>query len=348
MSDQIPAALQANVSLQTLNTFGLEAKADYLVKISSEKQLETLVRDPFVQKQAKMVFGGGSNMLLTGDLHLLVLQNEIRGIQILAETEKEVIVAFGGGEVWHDLVLHALSKDWGGLENLSLIPGKIGAAPIQNIGAYGVELKDIFVRLRAIDLSTGELRVFEADECAFGYRDSVFKRDLKGQFMITEVILRLSRGAHQLNIGYGAIQAELAKLGKDDFTIQDVSKAVIAIRESKLPDPAKIGNSGSFFKNPEIPKAQFDALKVKHPNVPGYVVNESTMKVPAGWLIEQAGWKGLRRGDYGVHSQQALVLVNYGGANGADIFALSTEILEDVAAKFGIQLEREVNVVGEM
>ena len=346
MSDQIPESIQRDFSLKNFNTFGLEAKADAFVTIHSEKKLQGLLANAWVKKQAKMVLGGGSNMLLAGDLKVLVLRNEIRGIHVLRAIDEEVLVAVGGGEEWHDLVLHALEQNWGGLENLSLIPGKVGASPIQNIGAYGVELKDIFVQLRAINLATGALRVFEADECAFGYRDSIFKQALKGQFMITEVVLRLSRAPHTLNTGYGAIQTELATLGKQNFTIRDVSNAVIAIRQSKLPDPAKIGNSGSFFKNPEIPTAQFDALKAKYPTIPGYVIDEATVKVPAGWLIEQAGWKGYRRGNYGVHSQQALVLVNYGGANGADIYALSQEILDDVAAKFGIALEREVNVLG--
>lgn len=346
MSNQIPSTVKANVSLQNLNTFGLSANADYFVEVASEKELQAILKDPWAQAQSKFVLGGGSNMLLADDIHALVIQNSIKGMQVLRAIDEEVLLAVGAGHIWHDLVLYTLEKDWGGLENLSLIPGRVGAAPIQNIGAYGVELKDVFVQLRAIELATGELRVFEADECDFGYRESIFKHELKGQYIITEVVFRLQRAPHVLNTGYGAIQAELDKLNKQSYTIQDVSKAVIEIRQSKLPDPAKIGNSGSFFKNPAIPNAQFEALKEKHPTIPGYVVDAETTKVAAGWLIEQAGWKGYRKGEFGVHHAQALVLVNYGGAKGADIYALSQEILEDVEAKYGIKLEREVNVIG--
>ncbi|MFN8397794.1 MAG: UDP-N-acetylmuramate dehydrogenase, partial [Bacteroidia bacterium] len=257
-----------------------------------------------------------------------------------------VLVAIGGGEVWHEVVMRCIEQGWGGIENLSLIPGSVGAAPIQNIGAYGVELKDVFERLTAMDLANGEAHEFGLADCQFGYRDSVFKREHKGRYIITEVVLRLQKAPHTLHLEYGAIRDELNLAGISDPTIGDVSRAVMAIRRSKLPDPAQIGNAGSFFKNPEIPKAQFEALKSEYPNMPGYVVDESIMKLPAGWLIEQAGWKGKRLGNYGVHAAQALVLVNHGGANGSDILALSQAIMDDILSKFGVQLEREVNIIG--
>lgn len=338
--------IRQHVSLKAFNTFGLEAFAQNFVTVRTVAQLGTLLHQPEIKGMPKFVLGGGSNMLLVGDIPGLVIHNQIKGYTVLREDDTTVDVAVAGGENWHEWVLTALDNGWGGMENLSLIPGNVGASPIQNIGAYGVEIKDLFLQLRAIHLETGEERIFSLEECQFGYRDSVFKRDYRGQFMIVEVVFRLQKAPHNLNLDYGAIKDELAKAGVTAPTIRDVSNAVIAIRQSKLPDPAQIGNAGSFFKNPEIPKIQFDALKVKFPSAPGYVIDEETVKIPAGWLIEQAGWKGRRFDNYGVHAQQALVLVNYGGAKGEEILALSSEIMADVEQKFGIALEREVNVIG--
>lgn len=348
MKIQNSPTMQQNVSLRHFNTFGLEANCSHYFQAHSEAELQAFLRQSTIQKMPKVVLGGGSNILLVGNVDGLLIHNSILGREVVSEDAESVQVAIGGGEVWHDVVLWTLENNWGGLENLSLIPGSVGASPIQNIGAYGVEIKDIFVSLRAMHLQTGEVRVFEAEECAFGYRDSIFKRALLGQYIITQVTYRLQKPPHDLHTDYGAIKDELAKLGKSEFTVQDVSRAVIAIRQSKLPDPAQIGNAGSFFKNPEVPLAQFEALKAQHPSLPGYVVDVQTMKIPAGWLIEQAGWKGKRFGNYGVHAQQALVIVNYGGANGAEILALSSEIMTDVKAKYGISLDREVNVMGSM
>lgn len=338
--------IQQNVSLQRFNTFGLEAFAEYFGAVDSEAQLIALLQNPAVVAMPKFILGGGSNMLLVGDIQGLVIHNKIKGFQVLREDEKSIDVAVAGGEGWHEWVLAAISRGWGGLENLSLIPGNVGASPIQNIGAYGVEIKDLFLNLRAFELETGEERVFSQEECQFGYRDSVFKREYRGRLIVVEVAFRLQKAPHSLNLEYGAIKDELSKAGITDPTIRDVSNAVIAIRQSKLPDPAQIGNAGSFFKNPEVSKTQFDALKAIYSTMPGYVVDDATMKIPAGWLIEQAGWKGKRLGNYGVHAQQALVLVNFGGANGRDILALSTAIMDDVLQKFGVQLDREVNIVG--
>lgn len=335
-----------NISLRNFNTFQLEANAQYYAEATSLDDLWDLLATPFAQSQPKFILGGGSNMLLVGDLQGLVIHNRIRRFEVLSENAESILLAVGGGEVWHDVVMRCIEQGWGGIENLSLIPGSVGAAPIQNIGAYGVELKDVFERLTAIDLTTGRIQVFHHPDCQFGYRDSVFKREHKGRFIIVEVVFRLQKSPHTLHLEYGAIRDELSQAGITQPTIGDVSQAVMAIRRSKLPDPAQIGNAGSFFKNPEIPKAQFDALKALHPSLPGYVVDDTTMKLPAGWLIEQAGWKGKRLGNYGVHAAQALVLVNHGGAHGRDILALSQAIMDDIQAKFGIHLEREVNIVG--
>jgi UDP-N-acetylmuramate dehydrogenase len=342
----LPAAVQRAVSLRAFNTFGLEAVAEYFVEVRGEAELQALLRQPTIQALPKYVLGGGSNVLLVGNIEGLVIRNLIKGMQVMAEDASRVWLAAGGGEAWHALVMQAIDHGWGGLENLSLIPGSVGAAPIQNIGAYGVEVKDVVSSVRAIHLQTGELRSFGHPECMFGYRDSVFKRDLKGQFMITGVTFALQKAPHRLQLDYGAIRDELAAAGILAPTIRDVSAAVIAIRRSKLPDPAILGNAGSFFKNPEVAMARFEALQAQHPGLPGYKVDGETMKIPAGWLIEQAGWKGMSWGNHGVHAQQALVLVNYGGAEGRDILSLSTAIMEDIQARFGILLEREVNVIG--
>ncbi|MEL7533825.1 MAG: UDP-N-acetylmuramate dehydrogenase [Bacteroidota bacterium] len=335
--------LQENVSLQSFNTFGIDVKARWFIEIDSVVMATEFLVDNLNAGQAVWILGGGSNLLLKNDLEGLVLRNTIMGKEVIRETDEHVYLKVGAGENWHELVLYCLENNWGGIENLSLIPGSVGAAPIQNIGAYGVELKDVFVELESLSLATGNPRTFDHAACQFGYRDSYFKRAGKGKFLITSVTLKLDKAPHSLNTAYGAIEAELATLASP-HTIQQVSEAVIKIRQTKLPDPAEIGNSGSFFKNPVISESAFAELQVTYPKLPHYPQPNGQVKVPAGWLIEQAGWKGKRIDNYGVHAKQALVLVNYGGASGADIYALSTEILRSVKDKFNIELEREVNV----
>jgi UDP-N-acetylmuramate dehydrogenase len=289
------------------------------------------------------VLGGGSNILFTHDRNGWVLKNEIPGIEKINEDENHVYVAVGAGENWHKLVLHSIENDWAGLENLSLIPGNTGASPMQNIGAYGVELKDVFFELEAWHLNDKTLVKFSAADCAFGYRESVFKNKHRNQFVITKVVFRLNK-TPQFNISYGAIKEELEKAGVTTLTIRAVSDAVVRIRKSKLPDPAVIGNAGSFFKNPEVPAEQFEQLKTAFPSIVGYPATVGNVKLAAGWLIEQAGWKGFREGDAGCHAKQALVLVNYGAAKGSEILSLSEKIKDSVAEKFGVVLHTEVNV----
>lgn len=333
--------IQKNVDLQPYNTFGLSVKAEKFASFAAADELDELVRNN--GDTPLLVLGGGSNMLLTRDIGGLVLRNEIQGIEARVEGT-DVYVKAGGGVVWHDLVLFCITQNYGGIENLSLIPGSVGAAPMQNIGAYGVEIKDVFVSLEAYELATGQVAIFTKDQCAFAYRDSVFKQKLKGKYIITAVTLKLSTQP-KLNTSYGAIHSRLEEMGVTNPTIKDVSEAVIHIRQTKLPDPKKIGNSGSFFKNPVISKQQFEELKSRFPDVAHYPVDEDHVKIAAGWLIDQAGWKGKTIGNYGVHKNQALVLVNYGGAKGSDIYQLSEDIVKSIHKTYGIELEREVNVI---
>jgi UDP-N-acetylmuramate dehydrogenase len=326
--------------LKKLNSFGIEAEAEVLVVVRSLAVLHEITQ---LGPTPIQVLGGGTNILLTGDLPGLTIKNEIGGIQIFLENEHEVLVKIGGGVVWHDLVLWAVEQGLGGLENLSLIPGTVGAAPIQNIGAYGVELQDVFHSLDAFDLTTGDLHTFNKANCQFGYRDSVFKRELKGRFCIVNVYLHLQK-VPKLNTAYGDIQRTMEEMGVENPTIQDVSNAVIHIRQSKLPDPAVIGNAGSFFKNPTIEAADYQRFSEANPTAPHYPQPDGRVKIPAGWLIEQAGWKGQRFGDAGCHANQALVLVNYGEARGAEILELAQQIQADVLGKFGIEILPEVNV----
>ena len=334
--------LLKNYSLKAYNTFGLAAKAANLLKVQSVADLKEGLK---LFYPSIFILGGGSNMLLTQDVTGLVIKNEIKGIEIAAETTTTVTLSIGGGENWHQLVLWAIAHNYGGIENLSLIPGTVGASPIQNIGAYGVELKDVFVKLEAINLATRRKKTFSKKACQFGYRDSVFKTTLKGQYFITKVFLQLTKKDHQLHLNYGAIKTELANKGIETPTIKDVSTAVIAIRSSKLPDPAELGNSGSFFKNPEISRTQFEKLQQQFPNIVFYDLPNGKVKVPAGWLIEQDGWKGKKIGNTGAHAKQALVLVNYGNATGAEVKALAFAIIASVKKKFGIELTAEVNIV---
>lgn len=314
-----------------------------MLSITSESDLTEFLADNRFNEAPLLILGGGSNILFRQDYKGVLVKNEIKGIEILKESSHDVLVRIGAGENWHQFVLYALDQGWYGIENLSLIPGTIGAAPIQNIGAYGVEIKEVFDHLEAIHLETFQPASFSNQDCRFGYRDSIFKREAKGKYFITRVTLRLSKVANP-NLSYGALQKEVADIPAP--TPRDVSNAVIRVRQSKLPDPAEIGNAGSFFKNPEIGRELFNDIQKGYPNIPSYPISEEIVKVPAGWLIETTGWKGLRRGDYGVHARQALVLVNYGDAKGSEIYDLSSEILASVQETFGIMLEREVQVVG--
>ncbi|MEM8527563.1 MAG: UDP-N-acetylmuramate dehydrogenase [Bacteroidota bacterium] len=336
--------LKQNFSLKEYNTFGIDVVAASFVAIHSVEELQQILLKNNDSEKI-MILGGGSNMLLTKDLDRLVVHNQIKGFEIVAEEKDHSIVAVGGGENWHEFVLMCVENDLGGVENLSLIPGTVGAAPIQNIGAYGVELKDVFERLEAVELSTGKVYTFDKTACQFGYRDSVFKRDLKGKFCITKVYFRLSKQQHQLNTSYGAIAQVLDDKNINSPSIKDISDAVIEIRQSKLPDPKVLGNSGSFFKNPEIPLAQFEDLQQRFPEIVHYSLPNGKVKVPAGWLIEQCGWKGKRIGNTGAYEKQALVLVNYGGATGEEVFLLAKEIAASVKSKFGITITPEVNVL---
>ncbi len=333
--------MEQNISLQSYNTFGIDVHAARFATVHSLKQLRAILR----KEQPALILGGGSNLLLTKNVEGLVLKNDFRGIERLKETKDSAIVRFGAGENWHEIVLWAIENGLGGIENLSLIPGTVGAAPIQNIGAYGVELCDVFVELEAIYLKSGRKRVFHLEECKFGYRDSVFKRRLKGKVFITSVSLKLTK-KHQPQLSYGAIGKVLEEQSIKKPTIKDVSDAVIQIRSSKLPDPKVLGNSGSFFKNPEISAAKFKVLTSKFPEAVHYPLPDGRFKIPAGWLIEQCGWKGKRVGNTGAHKNQALVLVNYDGkATGKEVFDLAMSIQASVQSKFDILLTPEVNVI---
>lgn len=336
--------LKKDYSLKKLNTFGIDATARMYTEFTTVEQLRNILNDPSLKSYPHLVLGGGSNILFTKDFDGLVLQNRIKGKEIIWEDEKTALVKSGSGEVWHELVLFAIENGLGGIENLSLIPGTVGAAPIQNIGAYGVEVKDTFEGLEAIDCRTGELRSFNLAECRFGYRDSVFKQEFKGKFVITSVTFRLHK-IHRFNTSYGAIQSTLEEMGVKNISIKAISDAVCQIRRTKLPDPAVIGNAGSFFKNPEIPEDQFLDLQKLYPEIPCYKTVPGMVKVPAGWLNEQCGWKGKIVGKTGVHKNQALVLVNHGGANGEEVKNLAYSIQRSVKDKFGIELETEVNII---
>ena len=333
---------QKNVSLRTYNTFGIEAEAELFAEVVSVEQLREILsahKDVFL-------LSGGSNILLTANVSIPVLHLNLKGREILGPSgEDHVLVRAQAGENWHDFVMWCLDQDLGGLENLSLIPGNAGTSPMQNIGAYGVEIKDVFHELEAMEIETGKIRRFSPKDCQFGYRESVFKNELRGKYVILSVTYCLTRKNHKLETGYGAIRSELAKRGIERPGIRDISEVVVAIRQSKLPDPAELGNSGSFFKNPVIPRSSLSELQKKNPDIPFYDIDETSVKVPAGWLVEQTGLKGKRFGDAGVHAKQALVLVNYGSAKGKDILDLAERIQEMVLLQFGISLEMEVNVI---
>ena len=336
--------VQKDVQLKPYNTFGIEAAAKYFVEVSSIEQLQEILQNPDYQSTERLVLGGGSNMLLTKDFEGLVIKIAIKGFEIMEENENNVWIKAGAGVVWHDLVMHCVNQNYAGMENLSLIPGTVGAAPMQNIGAYGIEIKEVFEKLQALEIATGEIKTFDKATCKFGYRESIFKHEAKGKYIILNVTFKLSKKP-TFHVEYGAIKDTLTEMGITEMSIKAISDAVIHIRQSKLPNPAEIGNAGSFFKNPEIPNMQFEALKAQFPTIPSYPVSETTTKVPAGWLIEQAGWKGQRFGNVGVHAKQALVLVNYGGGKGEEIKDLSQKIQASVKEKFGIQLSAEVNFI---
>lgn len=331
---------QKGISLQPINTFGIDASAQLLYHIGSNADIFD-----FLEKNISTfkIIGGGSNILLTGD-QPCILKNEIKGIKIIEEDDDYALVEVGAGESWHGFVLWALAKELGGLENLSLIPGSVGAAPMQNIGAYGVEQEQVFDHLLAINLHTKEVVKLDKAACRFGYRESIFKNELKDQYFIVQVVYRLSKSNHKLNLEYGAIRDVLRMMNITNPTIRDISDAVIAIRKSKLPDPEVIGNAGSFFKNPVITPEHYSQIASVYPDIVSYKQQDGMVKIPAGWLIEKAGFKGLKKGHIGVHKDQALVLVNYGGGTGQEILLLAEEIQEKINSMFSIKLNPEVNI----
>ena len=332
--------IQQNISLKQYNTFGINVNAKRFIAVTSIEALQEVL----TQEKAVFLISGGSNMLLTEDIEKLVVHVDIKGKAIQKETADVVELKINAGENWHEFILWCIAHNFGGIENLSLIPGNVGTCPIQNIGAYGTEVKDVITEVEAIHIKTGEIVTFTNSECKFGYRDSNFKNSHKNQYVITAVSFKLTKENHVLNTSYGAIENELTAQSIHNPTIKDISNAVIAIRQSKLPDPKKIGNSGSFFKNPVINKELFNELQEKHPNIPSYVISDNEVKVPAGWLIEKSGFKGKNYGEYGVHDKQALVLVNYGNASGKDILQLAEKIKVTVKENFNILLDIEVNI----
>ena len=340
--------VQENISLKQFNTFGINVATKYFAKFNTVEELSELLefkKLPTANYQLPtFVLGGGSNILFTKNFDGLVLKNNIRGMRIVHEDAHHIYVQVGAGESWHGFVQHCISNNWAGVENLSLIPGNVGASPMQNIGAYGVEIKNVFHLLEALNLKEKKLVNFSLNDCEFGYRDSVFKKKYKNEFAITSVTYRLDK-IPVFNTSYGAIEQELKKMGIKQLSIKAISDAVINIRSSKLPDPAIIGNAGSFFKNPHVSATEFNKLKEHFPKIIGYVQENGDYKLAAGWMIEYCGWKGFRRGDAGCHTWQSLVLVNYGDASGKEIFDLSEEILQSVKERFGVVLEREVNII---
>ncbi len=336
--------LQQNYSLKQYNTFGISAQAQFFAGFSNLDELSEIVSDPVFSAAQHLVLGGGSNLLFTKNVEGVVLKNNLKGIRLIKEDADFYYIQAAAGEVWHEFVLHCIKNKYAGLENLSLIPGNVGASPMQNIGAYGVEIKDYFHELEAFHIRDKTIQRFDKAACNFGYRESVFKQALKNQFVITSVTYKLNKKP-VFKISYGAIEKELEQSGVKELSIQAISDAVCAIRRNKLPDPAVIGNAGSFFKNPEVVLSKFQFLQVKFPQIVGYPLENGNVKLAAGWLIERCGWKGKRFGDAGVHALQALVLVNYGNATGSQIFDLSEKVIDSVKNTFGVSLEREVNIL---
>lgn len=334
----------SNFSLKSFNTFGIESLAKLFVKVNTVNQITELIESDQFKKNKHFILGGGSNLLFTKNVDAFVIKNELIGIEKIKEDNDFVWITCAAGVVWHEFVMWCIDRNYGGIENLALIPGCTGASPMQNIGAYGVEIKDTFYELEAIELATGQLKTFTKSDCDFGYRESVFKKQLKNQFIITSVTFRLTK-VPTFQIEYGAIKHELDNMHVSDLSIKSIAQAIITIRSSKLPNPKEIGNAGSFFKNPEVDEATYMRLKNEFPNLVSYALEHKKYKLAAGWLIEQAGLKGYRKGDAGVHQLQSLVLVNYGQATGHEVFDLSTHVLETVKQKYGILLEREVNMI---
>lgn len=335
--------IESNVPLKNFNTFGIDVSSKLFSQVENEDQVRNVIQSSEFSNNTSLILGGGSNLLFTKNFDGIVLRNHIQGIEVIEDTKQHVLVKVGGGVVWHEFVLHCIKKGWHGVENLSLIPGNVGASPMQNIGAYGVEVREVFHELEAIHLKTGEIHYFNNSDCRFGYRESVFKNKLKGEYLISRVIYKLLKKG-DFTISYGAVEKQLENMGVQELSAKSISDAIIAIRQSKLPDPKKIGNSGSFFKNPIVDESSYEIIKSSFPDVVAYPAGKGFMKLAAGWLIEDAGWKGKTFGNYGVHKNQALVLVNYGGASGKEIYDLSEEILNSIKEKFRVKLEREVNI----
>tara|TARA_B110000879_G_C11137642_1_gene498827 strand:- start:822 stop:1838 length:1017 start_codon:yes stop_codon:yes gene_type:complete len=333
-----------NYPLKKFNTFGINVKSKYLVEVNSTEEILEIIESEKFKNFKKLVLGGGSNVLFTKDYNGLIILNKIKGKKVTYQDADSVKLLVGAGENWHELVMYTVEKGWGGIENLSLIPGNTGTAPMQNIGAYGVEIKDTFVELEALEISTGKIEKFNKEKCKFAYRESIFKNEKKNQYIILNITLELNKNP-KLSVNYGEIKNDLKNKNIHLPTIKDVSEAIISIRKRKLPDPKKIGNSGSFFKNPVVNFNKLKKLKEKHPNIVNYPINKNEFKIAAGWMIEKAGWKGKTINNYGVHKNQSLVLVNYGDAKGIEIYNLSKKIIVDIEEKFGISLVREVNII---
>lgn len=344
MSTTSHSIIKSDVNLQPYNTLQIPATAHRFAEVTSTSQLQTILEEVSPEDKPLLVLGGGSNILFADDFEGTILHIKIAGKRIIKENDNHVWLEIGAGENWHETVRYCVEQGWGGIENLSLIPGTVGAAPIQNIGAYGVELEEVFEQLEAVHLESGEKHIFENDDCKFGYRDSIFKNELKGQYAVTTVVLKLSK-VPDINSSYGAIQSELDERGITEPDISDISDIVVDIRNSKLPDPQKLGNAGSFFKNPIVDEELYQQILEEYPNVPGYSMGTGRTKVPAGWLIEEAGWKGKVVGNVGTYRQQALVIVNHGGATGREILSLADNIQTSVKDQFGIALVPEVNII---
>ena len=335
--------IQKDYSLLPHNTFGMDVKASLFIEYTSVEELKDILRQYSLQDGTWLHIGGGSNLLFTGDYPGIILHSAIKGFEVVSEDEEEVIVSAGAGEVWDDFVAYTVERGWYGAENLSLIPGEVGASAVQNIGAYGMEAKDLIVKVETVEVATGEVRVFNNEECGYAYRESVFKHSLKGQYIVTKVSYRLSK-TPSFHLDYGNVRAELKKRGCE-LTLSNVRQTIIEIREAKLPDPKIQGNAGSFFMNPIVPRAQFEALMKEYPQMPHYEVDAERVKIPTAWMIDQCGWKGKRLGNAGVHDKQALVLVNVGGATGEEVIRLSEAIQKSVFYKFGISILPEVNFI---
>ncbi len=339
-----------NLSLKPYNTFGIDVAARWFVEIASPEDLQQLMSKEMYRSRQKLVLGGGSNVLFTKNFDGLVIKNRLEGITIVKQENRHVWIKASAGVVWHEFVLWTIAHNFAGIENLSLIPGLVGAAPMQNIGAYGVEIKDVFEELEAVNMASGEVVTFKLNDCEFGYRESVFKHKHKGEYLISSVTFRLTdltdpKALYRLKMDYGDVKQTLADMQVNDPSIKDVSDAVIKIRSSKLPDPKVLGNAGSFFKNPVIAKEEFERLVATNPLMPSYPQKDGTIKLAAGWLIEQCGWKGKQVGHTGSHAKQALVLVNYGGATGDEVYRLALDIQQSVKEKFGVDIQPEVNMV---